>query len=109
MRTIDLTELTRNEVRSLIGYARGERARAHFDLDRLDRESGPITVTAPPNLRTLTTSFVQGLFGNSVLLLGEPAFRKHYQFDGFGVLALQSLENGIDRIMMKRPFEVTAA
>ncbi|MEO9592839.1 MULTISPECIES: hypothetical protein [Bacteria] len=109
MATIDLTELTRNEVRSLIGYERGERARDYFELGKLDRGVESIRVTAPANLRTLTPSFVQGFLGNSILSLGLEAFRNHYLFDGFSALQIQSIETGIDRVLMKRSFETTAA
>lgn len=109
MATIDLTDLTRNEVRSLIGYERGERARDHFELSKLDQVAEPILLTAPANLRTLTPSFVQGFLGNSILTLGLDAFRKHYLFDGFSALQTKSIETGIDRVLMKRSFETTAA
>jgi hypothetical protein len=107
--TIDLTELTKGEVRSLIGYSRGERARKHFQLDLIDRQPGTVEVRAPENLRTVTPSFVQGFFGNSILDLGEAEFRRKYQFVGLGERARQSVEAGINRVLMKRDFVPSAA
>jgi hypothetical protein len=109
MTTIDLTDLTRGEVTSLIGYTRGENARKHFGLDELDHAAGPIEVRSPANLRTLTPSFVQGFFGDSILTLGEDAFRRHYVFERFSSQALHSVDAGIDRVLMKRSYETTAA
>jgi hypothetical protein len=99
---IDLEDLTRGEVPSLIGYARGERARRHFRLAEFDLQDEPVTITAPSNLRTLTPSFVQGFLGDSLLGLGEAKFRQHYLFVGFGETARVSLEAGFNRILLDR-------
>lgn len=109
MTTIDLSVLTKNEIPSLIGWNRGERARVHFGLEALDSAADAVVVQAPADLRTLTPSFVQGFLGDSLLKLGEPAFRRHYVFTGFSQSARDSLELGINRILMQRAFDDAAA
>ncbi|WP_137045493.1 hypothetical protein [Pseudolabrys sp. FHR47] len=101
MPEVDLVILTRGEVRSLIGHERGVAARQEFDLDRLDKVDEEIVVRVPGDMRTLTPSFLQGLFAGSVSNLGEHGFYKHYKFDA-PMHILDDVRAGVDRILTSR-------
>ncbi len=101
MPTIDLTVLTRGEVRSLIGQDRGVAARNEFKLDELDQSGDEVIVLVPQDMRTLTPSFVQGLFAGSVGRLGEHGFFSHYKFNAPAHI-LDDVRSGIDRILTSR-------
>lgn len=82
MAAIDLTELTRDEVRNLAGHDRGLSAREHFGLDRLDQSDETVDVRLPENFRAISPSFFQGMFAQSVHRFGTArAFFEHYHFD----------------------------
>jgi hypothetical protein len=101
MPTINLTVLTRGEVRSLIGQDRGLAARGEFKLDKLDEDNSEVVVVVPPDMRTLTPSFIQGLFAGSVGHLGEQGFFAHYKFDAPAHI-MNDVRSGIDRILTSR-------
>jgi hypothetical protein len=81
MTTIQLAELTKNEVRSLSGQERGFTARSHFQLDELDKAAGPIIVSVPDDVDSISPSFLRGMFSLSIVALGVSAFFSHYVFD----------------------------
>jgi hypothetical protein len=100
MKRIELKSVVGNDVRVLIGQDRGAAVREAFELDALDRDAEPVEVIAPENLKTLTPSFVQGLFAQSVLRLGEANFYKHYVFDKDALLG--DVRAGVDRVLTSR-------
>ena len=81
MPTIQLVELTKNQVRSLSGQERGFTARNHFNLDDLDKVEGPIVVAVPDDVDSISPSFLRGMFSISILALGATAFFSHYVVD----------------------------
>jgi hypothetical protein len=101
MQQIDFAVLTRGEVRSLIGHERGVAARDEFKLDELDQGADEVVVLVPSDMRTLTPSFLQGLFAGSVSHLGELGFFKHYKFDAPAHI-LDDVRAGVDRILTSR-------
>jgi hypothetical protein len=101
MTKIELEKLTKREVRSLSGQDRGLHARIFFKLDELDELNEPIVVSAPDDLAAITPSFVQGMFGKSVLRLGQVSFFKHYIFE-FSTDLMKDVESGVERILFKR-------
>lgn len=79
---IALEKLTRGQVRNLAGHDRGTSARNFFEIDRLDREPEPVTVSVPADFRAISASFFQGMFSESVRALGGAlGFFEHYRFD----------------------------
>ena len=81
MATIELRELTKDDVRNLSGQERGFRARQKFDVDALDRSAEPVLVRVPHDLDTISPSFFRGMFSTSILALGAIGFGNHYVFD----------------------------
>jgi hypothetical protein len=100
---IDLKVLTRDgEVRNLSGHDRGQEARKAFDLDRVDQSSDSVRVVVPENLYTLTSSFFQGMFAQSVRAAGDrEKFLSRFKFDADPVV-LRQIENGISASLMHR-------
>jgi hypothetical protein len=100
---IDLGELTRGgEVRNLSGQERGVAARRHFGLPGLDGSSEPVEVFVPNEITTLTTSFFQGMFAESVHALGgRERFLTHYRFDASPIV-LRQLDRGIQNVTTRR-------
>lgn len=106
-RNLDLSDMTRGEVSILIGYRYGEKARANYRLDDLDLSGDPIVVIRPPELRTITPSFVQGFFGKSALRFGRDEFYKRYRFSDWPKSLLDQVDAGVELALMDRPL-VTA-
>lgn len=100
---LDLSRMTRGEVSILIGYKYGERARAEYGLDRLDQQNEAVDVILPPELKTITPSFVQGFFGKSALVLGRAEFFERYHFLNWPRALLDQIEAGIELALMERP------
>jgi hypothetical protein len=102
--TIDLSELTRGgEVHNLSGHERGLAARNLFELDRLDGEGRPVDVLIPSDIYTVTPSFFQGMFSQSVLALGGDGgqFLSRFRFRASPVV-MRQIQRGIDSVRMKR-------
>ncbi|WP_428149697.1 hypothetical protein [Brevundimonas sp.] len=81
MATIELSKLTRGDVRNLSGQERGLAARHEFKVDELDKSPEPVLVQVPGDLDTISPSFFRGMFSVSILTLGIVGFSNHYVFD----------------------------
>jgi hypothetical protein len=102
MTEIKFSELTEEgRVRNLVGHERGEEARNKWTLDELDSEDDPIDVLVPRELLTLSSSFFQGMFAQSVKKLGDEGFRKRYRFNASPIV-MQQVAEGIRDSLMKR-------
>jgi hypothetical protein len=100
---INLGELTRGgEVHNLSGHERGLAARAHFELDAADVGPEPVEVVVPPDVYTLTPSFFQGMFANSVTKAGNrPNFLKRFSFKASPIV-MRQIERGIASVGFNR-------
>ncbi|WP_102225442.1 hypothetical protein [Acidimangrovimonas sediminis] len=80
--TIDLNAVTGTKhIRNLSGKERGIAARQHFCLDSIDGQPGTVEVRIPEYVDTISPSFFQGLFSQSIAALhGKDAFLKKYHF-----------------------------
>ena len=101
MQNLSLDTLVGEDVMVLIGHDRGVAARAKLGLDGLDHVAEPVAVSVPSHLLTLTPSFVQGLFAESVHYLGEERFFDHYQF-AVPAHILSDIRAGVDRVLTSR-------
>lgn len=102
MTEILFSELTDGgKVRNLVGHERGEKAREKWTLDQLDTDSEAIDVKIPRELLTLSSSFFQGMFAQSVKKLGQEGFLRHYQFQASPIV-MQQVMDGIRDSLMKR-------
>jgi hypothetical protein len=101
---IDLEELTgEGRVQNLSGRLRGLAAREKFDIDSLDQAHGSVEVRIPDYVYSLTPSFFQGLFGESVQALGNDklTFLSHFRFVAPPIV-LQQIERGIAAALTSR-------
>lgn len=104
MKKIDLSELTDNgEIRNLTGHERGVQARGHYKLDELDAAEDEIVVVVPESVYTLTPSFFQGMFAESVQNLGDSRekFLARYKFEASPII-LRQVDRGIVNSQMRR-------
>lgn len=104
MKTINLEELTESgRVHNLSGRLRGLAAREHFDFDAIDKGDEPAEVQVPGHVYSLTPSFVQGLFGESVKAAGGDVkrFREKFHFVAPPVV-LKQLDRGFSAILTDR-------
>jgi hypothetical protein len=103
MTQIDLNDLTRaGEVRNLSGHEKGVDARRHYKLNELDRYPEPVLVLVPELVYTLTPSFFQGMFAESVRTLRtREEFLAHYRFNATPLI-LRQIERGISAAQMQR-------
>ena len=104
MRELDLQTLTDgSSVRNLSGHERGVAARVLFQLDQLDQGEDPVRIVVPREVYTLTPSFFQGMFSESVRALGgdRTRFLAHYRFDASAVV-MRQIDRGIETATMRR-------
>lgn len=100
MATVDLAQLTKNEVSMLTGHERGVQARQLYSLDRLEAEDGVVHIVAPASLDTITPSFVQGLLAQSISRLGRERLLSKYDFSTLPVALREDFVTGIERLAM---------
>ncbi len=100
---IELIELTNNgEVHNLSGHERGLAAREKFHIESLDGSEEPVVVAVPEFVYTITPSFFQGMFAESVKrFVTREAFLKKYRFNAQPVV-LKQIDRGITASLMKR-------
>ncbi len=103
MAEINLGDLTAGgEVRNLTAHERGQAARGHYGLEAIDATAEPVKVIVPREILTLTPSFFQGMFAESVQYFGSrEAFLHHYQFDASNLI-LKQIDRGISASQMRR-------
>ncbi|MBO3760403.1 hypothetical protein [Ciceribacter sp. L1K22] len=103
MQQIELIELTGNgEVHNLSGHDRGLAARKKFKLEELDKAGDQVVVSIPDFVYSVTPSFFQGMFAESVRLFGNrEKFLSRYQFRADPVV-LEQIDNGIRASLMQR-------
>lgn len=102
MQKIELEQLTKGEVHNLSGHDRGQAARKLFDLNKYDEADDVVVVHIPEHVYTITSSFFQGMFAESVKHLGSrDDFLARYRFDADPVV-LQQIEQGIRASLMRR-------
>ena len=104
MKMINLEELTGNgRVHNLSGRLRGLAARDLYKLDEFDQSAEDAEVVVPGYVYSLTPSFVQGLFGESIRASGNDltAFRRRFRFVAPAIV-LEQLERGLSAIMTNR-------
>lgn len=103
MQQIELNELTRNgEVHNLSGHDRGQAARQKFRIAELDATEEAVVVNVPSYVYTITPSFFQGMFAESVRHLGDrDRFLARYSFRADPVV-LQQIDKGIRASLMNR-------
>lgn len=100
MPMIDLEKLTDGKVRLLTGMDRGEAARELFKLNELETEKSPIVVKAPSNLRSISTSFVQGLLAGAMITIGSESVASVYDFSMLPKPLQEDFERGIERLKL---------
>jgi hypothetical protein len=96
MAEINLGDLTAGgEVRNLTAHERGVAARVHYGLDQLDVAADAVKVIVPREIFTLTPSFFQGMFAESVQhFTTRDRFLQHYQFDASSLI-LKQIDRGM--------------
>jgi hypothetical protein len=103
MTVINLGDLTAGgEVRNLTAHERGVAARTHYGLDALDVNEEGVNVVVPSDVLTLTPSFFQGMFAESVRHFGSrDKFLAHYRFEASSLI-LKQIDRGISASQMRR-------
>jgi hypothetical protein len=104
MAMIDLEALTgEGSVQNLSGRLRGLAAREMFRLDELDATGEIVEVRVPEYVYSLTPSFFQGLFGESVHAVGDSAdsFRQRFHFLAADIV-LEQVERGLNAALTTR-------
>jgi hypothetical protein len=113
MLRIDLNEVRVPAGSGLLsGRDSGVAARQRFNVAKLDRGIGEISVLIPDEVFSLNTSFFLGLFGESVRVLGEDGFRKRYRFVCDEDVHRPTIERGIEKALKESsifPEKKTAA
>jgi len=72
----------KGRTRNLSGKERGIAARKELRLDEYDNAPGEIVVRFPDYIDTISPSFFQGLFSQSIRVLsGKDHFLKKYRFE----------------------------
>lgn len=81
-KTINLGILTKDgRVKNLSGKERGIAARKELNIDKLDSSTSEVVVVVPDYLDTISPSYFQGLFSESIQKLsGRDGFLSKYHF-----------------------------
>lgn len=106
MATIDLERLTGDgKVHNLSGRERGLAARRMYHLDEIEKSDEPVDVIVPEYIYSLTPSFFQGFFGETVRARGYDAasFKRRFRFKAPDIV-LQQLDRGLAAILTNRDF-----
>jgi hypothetical protein len=103
MREINFKELTNDgEVRNLSGHERGHAARENYHLDAADDANEAVRIIVPEEIYSVTSSFFQGMFSESVRRAGtRESFLSRFEFDAPPVV-LRQIERGIEASLMRR-------
>jgi hypothetical protein len=103
MLEISFSDLTKDgEVRNLSGHERGRAARVNYHLDDVDQADESVRVVIPDDVYSITSSFFQGMFSESVRKAGSrEGFLARFQFDAPPVV-LRQIERGIEASLMRR-------
>ena len=79
---IDLDHHRTEGVQVFAGRNRGKAVRRYARIDELDSDDEPVLVRVPDDTFAVTSSFILGLFGDSIAKIGEEKFREKYRFEG---------------------------
>lgn len=103
MRTVNLATLTKEgEIRNLTGHERGQEARHSFGIDDVDRRDESVTILVPDYIYTISPSFFQGMFGESVRKAGNrDKFLSKFKFVAPPIVNRQIL-SGINSSLIRR-------
>lgn len=100
---IDLEALTEGRVQNLSGRLRGLAARELFRLDELDASGEVVEVHIPDYVYSLTPSFFQGLFGDSIHAAGDTAdaFKRRFRFRAADIV-IEQIDRGLSAALTTR-------
>jgi hypothetical protein len=90
---IDLDRFRDKGVRVYSGRQRGKAVRSSARLDEYDARGDELEIHVPEDLISLTSSFFGGMFGPSIIALGEAEFRRRFAFTGKDITRV--IEDGI--------------
>ena len=76
---MNLAEYMQEKTRCFFGKDEWQQARKQLNLDQFDQEEGAVVyIIIPDQTEKIASLFFQGLFAESVKVLGETEFRKRY-------------------------------
>lgn len=79
---IDLGRYRSTGVRVFAGRSRGRAVRKAAKINDLDAGNETVVVQVPDDTFAVTSSFILGLFGDSIARIGEQRFKEKYRFEG---------------------------
>ncbi len=97
-----MLERANNRTPTLAGHDQGLAARISFKLQELDRQDEVVELVPYDELEAISTSFIQGLFAESLKTLGEEKFLRKYNFRRLPDYLKLDVELGLRRLKMKR-------
>lgn len=74
-------EFISDDSKSFSGRDLGEWYRQVYEIDTLDLSDDSVTIRFPEDTFAVTSSFIGGMFKNSVRFFGWKGFKEHYIFD----------------------------
>lgn len=90
------------KVRNLAGKERGVAARRDLNVDSLDASSDTVVIKIPAYVDTISPSYFQGLFSESIRTLhGREGFLSKYKFEA-NANVMQWIELGIRNSISSR-------
>lgn len=95
---IDLSKEIKIGSKVFSGRLMGEELRIKYLLDEEDKIKEKVFIKFPKDTFSLNASFFLGMFGKSVIALGEEAFKNKYIFDCNDTIH-KSIEDGINRAL----------
>ena len=90
---VDLAKYRSHGAKVFAGRERGLLVRQAANLDKHDKSGDPIEVLIPEDTISMNSSFFLGMFGPSIVALGEEVFSSRYKFLGRDISAVR--ENSV--------------
>jgi len=90
---IDLQQYKNSNSKILSGKNFGMQVRKKLELDKIDNIEEQVTIIIPSDIWALNSSYFIGVFGKSILMLGEENFRKKYLFQCSNNYILENIEH----------------
>lgn len=101
----DVIDFKKLAGRTYIGRPRGKLAREHFEISQYDQGGGvSVEVLFPDNVKTMSSSFFLGMFGDSVVKAeSEEEFKKRFKFIAKPQI-LKQIDEAISRAITSMSF-----
>src|SRR5579872_2320470 len=100
MPSIDLQQYRTSGSKVFTGRDRGREVRKKSNIDILGIQSADVTISIPPDIRSINPSFLEEFLQHVVLKLGSAGFYAKFHFDNPGLYKIDNdVREAVERIL----------